>query len=55
MSLIGQMAVGEKTDMDASLQSLAEVYPERLPCRQSRGWHDADGERKALEVTLPKC
>jgi deoxyhypusine synthase len=26
--------------MDASLQPLAEVYPERLPCRQSKGWHD---------------
>ena len=46
MSLIGQMASEKKTDMDASLQPLAEVHPESLPCRQSRGWHDVKGEAK---------
>jgi error-prone DNA polymerase len=39
MSLTSQMAFEKTTDMDAGLQPLAEVYPERLPCRQSRGWH----------------
>ncbi len=40
MSLISQAASEKKTDMEASLQPSAEVHPERLPCRQSRGWHD---------------
>jgi hypothetical protein len=26
---------------DPSFQPLAEVHPERLPCRQSKGWDDA--------------
>ncbi|WP_340313516.1 error-prone DNA polymerase [Rhizorhabdus argentea] len=37
-----------KTDMDSSLQPLAEVYPERLPCRPSKGW--GDGLGKTLSI-----
>ncbi len=39
--------------MDASLQPLAEVYPERLPCRQSRGWHDARRRGRAQQRKSP--
>jgi error-prone DNA polymerase len=35
-----------EADMDPSLRPLAEVYPERLPCRQSKGW--GDGIKRTL-------
>jgi error-prone DNA polymerase len=38
----------ETTDMDPSLRPKAEVHPERLPCRQSRGWDD--GLRRVLSI-----
>ena len=37
-----------ETAMDPSLQPSAEVHPERLPCRQSKGW--GDGIKKALTI-----
>jgi hypothetical protein len=40
MSVVFSDAVWLMRDMGPSLRPEAEVYPERLPCRQSRGWGD---------------
>jgi hypothetical protein len=37
MSFTISDAIEKARDMDASLQPLAEVYPERLPCRPVEG------------------
>ncbi len=42
-------AIRPMRGMHPSLRLEAEVYPERLPCRQSRGW--CGGEREALSLS----